>query len=62
VTLGPGASRTITFLLTAAAFRYWDADAHHWAVENGAVVVEVGASSGDIRLERGVAVAGQRQP
>jgi len=62
VTLGPGASRTITFPLTAAAFRYWDADAHHWAVENGPVVVEVGASSGHIRLERGVAVAGQRQP
>ena len=62
VTLGPGASRTITFPLTAAAFRYWDADAHHWAVENGPVVVEAGASSGDIRLERGVAVAGQRQP
>jgi len=62
VRLGPGASRTITFPLTAAAFRYWDADAHHWAVENGPVVVEAGASSGDIRLERGVAVAGQRQP
>ena len=62
VTLGPGASRTITFPLRAAAFRYWDADAHHWVVENGPVVVEAGASSGDIRLERGVAVAGQRQP
>ena len=62
VTLGPGESRTITFPLTASAFRYWDADAHRWAVENGPVVVEVGASSGDIRLERGVAVAGQRQP
>ena len=62
VTLGPGESRTITFPLTASAFRYWDADAHRWAVENGPVVVEIGASSGDIRLERGVAVAGQRQP
>ena len=62
VTLGPGESRTITFPLTASAFRYWDADAHRWTVENGPVVVEVGASSGDIRLERGVAVAGQRQP
>ena len=62
VTLGPGESRTITFPLTASAFRYWDADAHRWAVENGPVVVEVGASSGDIRLERGVAVAGQPQP
>src|SRR5438105_894740 len=61
-TVGPGASRTITFPLRAAAFRYWDADAHRWAVENGPVVVEIGASSGDIRLERGVAVAGQRQP
>ncbi len=62
VTLGPGESRTITFPLTASAFRYWDADAHRWAVENGPVVVEIGASSGDIRQERGLAVAGQRQP
>ncbi len=62
VTLGPGESRTITFPLTASAFRYWDADAHRWALENGPVVVEVGASSGDIRQERGLAVAGQRQP
>ena len=60
VTLGPGETRPITFQLTPAAFRYWDADAHHWSVENGPVVVEVGASSGDIRLERGVTVAGQR--
>src|SRR5437763_199445 len=60
VTLGPGETRPITFQLTPAAFRYWDADAHHWAVGNGPAVVGVGASSGAIRPEGGVTVVGQR--
>jgi beta-glucosidase len=60
VTLRPGETRTITFPLTASALRYWDPDAHRWAVENGAVVIEVGASSADIKVEHTVTVAGQR--
>src|SRR5256886_4998522 len=60
--LGPGGRPMVTFPLTAPAVRLWDADAHRWAVENGPVIVEVGASSGDIRQEPGLAVAGQRQP
>lgn len=60
VSLEPGKTRTVTFSLPASALRYWDPDRHGWAVENGPVVVEIGASSADIRLERTVTVAGQR--
>jgi beta-glucosidase len=60
VSLEPGKTRTVTFSLPASALRYWDPDRHSWAVENGPVVVEIGASSADIRLERTVTVAGQR--
>jgi len=58
--LGPGETRTLTFPLVASALRYWDADAHRWALENGPVVVEVGASSADLRLNRTVTVTTQR--
>ena len=50
VTLQPNETRTVTFPLAASALRYWDQGAHRWAIENGPVVVEAGASSGDIRL------------
>ena len=60
VSLGPGETRTIGFSLPASALRYWDPELHRWAVENGPFVVEIGASSADIRLERTVTVAGQR--
>ncbi len=60
VPLGPGETRTVTFPLAASALRYWDAGAHRWAVENGPVVVEVGASSADLRLNRTVTVTDQR--
>jgi beta-glucosidase len=59
ITLGPGETRSVTFSLAARALRFWNPEAHRWAVENGPVVVEIGASSADIRLERTVTVAGQ---
>lgn len=57
VTLRPGETRTIAFPLSASALRYWDPGVHRWAVENGPVIVEVGASSANIKLERTVTVA-----
>ena len=59
VTLQPGETRTVTFPLYGRALAYWDPDAHRWVVETGPVVLEVGASSADIRLEKTVMVAGQ---
>ena len=60
VTLQPGETRTVTFPLAGRALAYWDRDAHRWAGENRPVVVEVGASSADIRLDKTITVAGQR--
>jgi len=59
VTLLPGETRTVSFPLAGQALAYWDPDADHWVVENGPVVVEVGASSADIRLEKTITVAGR---
>ncbi|HEV2671653.1 MAG TPA: glycoside hydrolase family 3 C-terminal domain-containing protein [Gemmatimonadales bacterium] len=60
VTLSPGETRTIAFPLSASALRYWDPEVHHWTVENGPVVVEIGTSSADIRLERTLTVSTRR--
>ena len=55
-----GVARTVTFPLAASALRYWDPGAHRWTVENGPVVVEVDASSADLRARRTLTVRGQR--
>ena len=60
VTLRPGETRTVEFPLAGSALAYWDPDAHRWTVESGPVVVEVGASSADIRLDRRITVVGRR--
>jgi len=57
VTLQPGETRIVTFPLAGRALAYWDADTHRWVVETGPVVLEVGASSADIRLETTITVA-----
>ncbi len=60
VTLRPGETQTVEFPLAGPALAYWDPDAHRWVVENGPVVVELGASSADIRLKQEITVAGPR--
>jgi len=59
ISLLPHQTRTVRFPLDASALAYWDTDVHDWAVEDGPVVLEVGASSADIRLERTITVAGR---
>jgi beta-glucosidase len=60
VTLRPGETRTVEFPLAASALAYWNPDTHGWAVEDEPVLLEVGASSADIRLARRITVAGGR--
>jgi len=60
VTLRPGETQTVEFPLAGPALAYWNPDAHRWVVENGPVVVELGASSADIRLKQEITVAGPR--
>jgi beta-glucosidase len=60
VTLRPHETRTVRFPLAASDLAYWSTDTHDWATENEPVLLEVGASSADIRLETTITVAGQR--
>jgi beta-glucosidase len=59
VALEPGASRTVTFTLTARDLSYWHPELRRWVVGGGRTVVEVGASSRDVRGTVEVAVTGE---
>ena len=50
VFLLPGESRSISFELGKRAFSFWDVTEDDWALEGGEFVIELGASSEDIRL------------
>ncbi|MDC7123396.1 glycoside hydrolase family 3 C-terminal domain-containing protein [Cellulomonas fimi] len=59
VALDPGESRTVTFTLDARDLSYWHPGLRRWVVEGGMFVVEVGASSRDVRGSAAVEVVGQ---
>jgi beta-glucosidase len=59
ITLKPRETRVVRFPLTAAELAYWNTATHGWTTENEPVLLEVGASSADIRLEKTITVAGQ---
>ena len=59
VALQPGESKKVTFELGGRAFAFFDEKVHDWRVPNGTFVLEVGASSRDIRLTAEVAVHGK---
>lgn len=59
VALAPGESRTVTFTLDARDLSYWHPGLRRWVVEGGTFVVEVGASSRDVRGSAAVDVVGQ---
>lgn len=56
VTVQPGESAQVTVHLAARDFSYWSTQTQGWALEGGEFVVEVGASSRDIRLRESIAV------
>lgn len=55
--LEPGAAREVSFALTARDLSYWSSYRRAWTLEPGEFVIEVGASSRDIRLTQRVTVA-----
>lgn len=59
VRLEPGESRDLSFDLVARDLSYWHPGLHRWVVEGGEFVVEVGASSRDLRGSVTVAVEGE---
>jgi len=50
VTLPPGRSTTVTIVVTAPHLSMWDIKTHKWVTVPGSYIVNVGASSRDIRL------------
>ena len=52
VTLQPGETRTVEFPLAASSLAYWNVATHDWTFEGKPIRLEVGSSSGDIRLTR----------
>lgn len=59
VALQPGESKQVTFELGDRAFAFFDERTHDWRVPNGKFVLEVGASSRDIRLAAEISVHGK---
>ncbi len=59
VALQPGESKQVTFELGDCAFAFFDERTHDWRVPNGKFVLEVGASSRDIRLAAEISVHGK---
>jgi beta-glucosidase len=56
VSLDPGEEKTVSFTLDKRAFAYYETAVHDRVVESGEFVIEVGASSRDIRLEASITV------
>lgn len=59
VALAAGERREVAFTLTARDLAYWHPGLRRWVVEGGEFVVEVGASSRDVRGEVHVDVVGE---
>ena len=59
VRLAPGESETVALTLTARDLSYWHPALRRWVVEGGTFVVEVGASSRDIRDTATLDVVGE---
>ncbi len=56
ISIDPGQTKSVEFKLPARELAYWSVDRHDWVVEAKPVEIQVGASSGDIRLSREIAV------
>lgn len=60
VALQPGETTTVRLTLKGEQLAYWDAARHRFTVEDGRVMVMLGSSSVDIKLEKSVRVVGRR--
>ena len=58
VLLAPGEEKEVVFELDRRSFAYYEPKIHDWFVESGIYIIEVGASSRDIRLSAEVMVEG----
>ncbi len=58
LTLAPGASQRVEFVLDERSFSYWDVGADDWALAPGCVDVSVGRSSRDLPLSGRLSLGG----
>ena len=56
VELAPGEMKTVTFTLDDRSFAIW---ADGWKIPGGTYMIQIGASSRDIRLEQAIEIAGE---
>jgi beta-glucosidase len=61
ISLAPGETKTVSFLLDDNAFHYWNDQTHAWTIKPGQFKVLIGASSRDIRLQSAVKLAAGKQ-
>ncbi len=61
IELQPGQEKEVRFTLDKRSFAYYEVKLHDWYVESGEYVVEIGASSRDIRLSADVQIQGTRE-
>ena len=59
VELAPGEEKTVRFVLDDRSFAIW---ADGWKIPGGIYIVQIGASSRDVRLEQRIEVAGEAIP
>ncbi|MFC8426422.1 glycoside hydrolase family 3 C-terminal domain-containing protein [Streptomyces sp. NPDC057236] len=59
VTLAPGETAELSFVLPLSAFAFWDVAAGRWRVEPGAYELLAGASSEDVRARTTVTLDGE---
>ncbi len=62
IALAPGETSEVTFLLPLESLAIWDVTRERFCIESGEYAVMLGASSGDLRLEGRLAVAGEAIP
>lgn len=62
ISLNPGETQTVTFMLDREAFWYFDTAQNGWLVEPGLFEILVGSSSRDIRLKAGVEILPATRP
>jgi beta-glucosidase len=59
IALAPGATRRVCFTVSSRDLSYWSSR-RGWTLEPGEFIVEVGASSRDIRLAQSVVVEAEQ--
>lgn len=60
ISLMPGESRKVSFVLDGRAFAYYSTEISDWYVPSGDYRIQIGASSRDLRLEKTVHVEGTK--